>query len=195
MEPPFNMLIVGMTNCGKTYYLLDMLEKGYKNVFEYIIIICPTFSWNKTYIDWKYLKDEDVIAVECEQDDVEEILKLASLIYRGTNSLIIVDDCAATQSVKNRVSELIKLAFSGRHYRLSTIVITQQLTSIAKPFRENISKMVCFYNSNINDMKTIFDSYLGRIGNRKSIMKQLKDKKYARLEISLRHPYKHIVYD
>lgn len=28
MEPPFNMVIVGMTACGKTYYLVDMLEKS-----------------------------------------------------------------------------------------------------------------------------------------------------------------------
>ena len=32
---PFNMLIAGMTACGKTKYLLDMLEKDYKNHFDY----------------------------------------------------------------------------------------------------------------------------------------------------------------
>jgi hypothetical protein len=29
---------------------------------------------------------------------------------------------------------------------ISTIVLTQHLTSIAKPYRENISKLVTFYN-------------------------------------------------
>ena len=68
METPFNMIIVGMTNSGKTFYLLDMLEKSYRKHFDYIIIICPTFSWNRTYQEWKYLADEDVIPIECEQD-------------------------------------------------------------------------------------------------------------------------------
>ena len=52
------------------------------------------------------------------------------------------------KNVKNRTSELVKLGFSARHYNLSIVVITQQLTSIAKPFRENISKLVTFYNPN-----------------------------------------------
>ena len=67
------------------------------------------------------------------------ILKYVSYVYKGSNSLIILDDCATGQSVKNRVSELVRLAFSARHYNLSAIVITQQLTSVAKPYLENIS--------------------------------------------------------
>ena len=51
---PFNMLIVGKTACGKTKYLLDMLEEEHKGVFEYIFLICPTFEYNKTYRCWKY---------------------------------------------------------------------------------------------------------------------------------------------
>ena len=49
METPFNMIIVGMTCCGKTKYLLDMLEKEFHKHFDYIFLICPTFEWNKTY--------------------------------------------------------------------------------------------------------------------------------------------------
>ena len=81
-------------------------------------------------------------------------------IYKGINSLIILDDCASSQDVKNQVSELVKIPFSAGHYDLSMLVITQQLTSIAKPYRENISKLVTFYNPNRNDMKTIIDDNL-----------------------------------
>ena len=41
------MIIAGMTACGKTHYLLKMLEEKYKNHFEYIFIVCPTFEDNK----------------------------------------------------------------------------------------------------------------------------------------------------
>ena len=58
METPFNMIIVGMT-CGKTKYLLDMLEKEFHKHFDYIFLTCPTFQWNKTY--------ENYIAVPCDQ--------------------------------------------------------------------------------------------------------------------------------
>ena len=32
MKTPFNMIIVGMTGCRKTYYLLKMLEHEYKDI-------------------------------------------------------------------------------------------------------------------------------------------------------------------
>lgn len=69
--------------------------------------------------------------------------------------MIILHDCASAQDVKKRTSKHVKLAFSAHHYNLSTTVITQQLTSIAKPYHENISKLVTFYNPNWNDMKRI----------------------------------------
>ena len=91
------------------------------------------------------------------------------------------------------MSELVRFTFSARHYNLSTIVITQQLTSIAKPYRENISKFVTFSNRNRNDMKTITDDYLYGVSNEeiKDIIEKLKKNKYERLEVSLRHPYEY----
>ena len=62
--------------------------------------------------------------------------------------------------LKNRVSELVSLGMYVRHFGFSTIVITQQFTSIAKPFRENISKLVIFYNPSKKDMQTITDEFL-----------------------------------
>ena len=43
------MLLSGIANCGKTHYVLDLLEKHYKNKFDYIVIYCPTFLVNNTY--------------------------------------------------------------------------------------------------------------------------------------------------
>jgi hypothetical protein len=64
------------------------------------------------------------------------VLSAVTTIFKGTTTLIVVDDCASSQAVKSRVSELIRLAFSARHYGLSVIVLTQQLTrwSVAKHF-------------------------------------------------------------
>ena len=76
---------------------------------------------------------------------------------------MILDDCANSPDVKNRTSELVKLSFSTQRYNLSTIVIMQQLTSIAKPYWENISKLVTFYDPNQNDTTSIMDDYLYRL--------------------------------
>ncbi len=98
METSFNMMIVGMTGCGKTYYLLDMLEKEFFGHFDYIFLICPTYSWNKTYQEWLYKDSENPIS--CDQKSVEDFIKYIVDNVKGTNSLIILDDCASTQAVK-----------------------------------------------------------------------------------------------
>ena len=182
MNTPFHMIIVGMTARGKTHYLLKMLEEDFKGHFDYIFIVCPTFKENKTYLEWKFLKDSDVFAIPCEHD------------ARNLNSFIILDDCAASQTVKNRTSELVKLAFHGRHIGLSTIIITQQLTSIAKPYRMNISKIVIFYSARKDDRRDIFENYLCvEKEEEKKILETLKDNDYARLEILTVRPYTHKV--
>jgi hypothetical protein len=185
------MLIVGMTGCGKTGFMLNMLEKEYKGHFDHIVIICPTLNWNKTYQEWKYLHDRDVVTVPCGHELVEKVLSVASCVYRGSNTLIIIDDCACGQDVKNRVSEVVNLAFSARHYGLSTIVVTQQLTSVAKPYRENISKLVTFYNPNRHDMRSVTDDYLNGVPQEElgKIISEIKNNKYAALVITLRHPF------
>ena len=138
-------------------------------------------------------KMKTTLQYPCDQDDVEFYLKYVVNYAVGTNSLIILDDCASGKCVKNRTSKLIKLAFSARHFNLSTIVITQQLTSIAKPYRENISKLVTFYNPNRKDMNQIIEDCL-HVDNKEEINKiknTLKNKNYSRLEISLRHTYRY----
>ena len=149
--------------------------------------MCPTFTWNKTYQDWKYINDPDFVAVGWDQDNVDKILHFVQVIYKGTNSLIILDDRASSQDVKNRTSELVKF----RHFVLSTIVITQQLNSISKPYRDNVAKVISFYNQDEDDMNVIFHRYLGYSSkkDRSGIIEKLKNIKYATLEINLRYPF------
>ena len=47
---PHSAMFVGVMACGKTEFLLRLLETTYKNHFEFIVILCPTISDNKTYL-------------------------------------------------------------------------------------------------------------------------------------------------
>ena len=195
-KKPINILILGQTGCGKTHYLLSMLENEYSGYFENIFLICPTLNINKTYINWKYIYDPNLFTIQCNHDDVNTWLKIITKISCfGECTLIILDNCDAGQDVKDRTNELVNLGFSARHHNISVFVITQQLTSIAKPFRENIGKLVCFYNPNKKDMQNLFNDYLGDISlnEKNKIWEKLCSNKYARLEISLRYPFNYSV--
>ena len=68
-------------------------------------------------------------------------------------------------------------------------------TTISKAYRENISKLVTFYNANNSDMKSILDDYLNGVDKSEfeDITNELRDNKYAKLEINLVSPYNYKV--
>ena len=74
-------------------------------------------------------------------------------------TLIILDDCAVSKDVKQKTNELVELAFSGKHMGISVWVVTQQMTSIIKPFRENVAALILFFTPSAKDMKDVFDNY------------------------------------
>jgi len=158
MDPhniPFNTLIVGPTNSGKTRFLVNQLCGTFRGKFDYVVLICPTFAHNKTLYKFAE-RDPRLYVIICEQHQVEFWLKISSFSSEGTNTLIVLDDCAASKDVKGWMGELVKLGFSARHSGISVWVLTQQLSSIAKPFRENVAAIVLFYTPSAKTTKAIF---------------------------------------
>ena len=66
---PHSAVITGQTGCGKTFLVLDLLQKEYQGVFENIVILCPTVEWNKDYKTRSWIgdvrspKDKSIIIV------------------------------------------------------------------------------------------------------------------------------------
>ena len=109
--------------------------------------------------------------------------------------LVILDDFAVSADVKRRTSALIDLAFSGRHVQISLWVVTQQLTSIAKPFRENLGCIVAFHNPDKDSTDKLFSSFGSTIDKdeKADICKILRKEKHSHLQILLRHPFSYVV--
>jgi len=38
LKEPFNMIISGITNCGKTKFVLDLIELEYCHYYDYVVI-------------------------------------------------------------------------------------------------------------------------------------------------------------
>ena len=157
LKVPFHCTITGPTNCGKTKYLIEQLRGPFKNVFDYIILICPTYDRNKTYHGFAKNDKHFLVLMPdaSNQAEIEELLNLCAILFSGTNTLIILDYCAVSKDLKNRSNKFIELAFSGRHKGLSVWVLTQQLTSIAKPFRDNVGCVIAFHNPSQIGTKTL----------------------------------------
>ena len=143
-------------------------------MFDYIILICPTYDRNKTYRGFAKNDKHFLVLMPdaSNQAEIEEFLNLFPVLFSGTNTLIILDDCAVSKDLKNCSNKFIELAFSGRHKGLSVWVLTQQLTSIAKPFRDNVGCVVAFHNPSQMGTKTLFEDFGGDLDmdTRKKLM-------------------------
>ena len=180
------MYIVSLTGLGKTYTLLKILEKELFQEFTYIFLICPTFKDNDTYQEWIYKDDPKFFVLKVSQDNVEHCLQIISRNYKNTNSLIILDDCASCQFVKNRTSSLVEFAFHGRHAGFSTVVISQHFKAITLAFRDNCQIVLVFYTLNESDWDVVSKSFLPRLTKEKrnEIYDALEQKKYSYFHIA-----------
>lgn len=193
MDPrkvPFNALIVSLTNSGKMQCLANQLRGPFSGKFDCIVLRCPTFAHNKTYggfVD----NEPHIFVINCPQNEVEIWLRLSNFFFEGTNTLVILDDCATSKDVKGRTSQLVPLGFSERHTGISLLVLTQQITSIAKPFQENVAAIVLFYTPSSKTTKAIFEDYASKVTSEeyKELITQLKKHKFSHLEFSLQKPY------
>ena len=193
MDPikiPFNALIVGPTNSGKTQFLVNQLFGPFNGKFDYIVLICPTFAYNRTLYRFGE-RDPRLYVIICEQHHVENWVKVASFAFKGTKTLIILDDCAASKDVKGRTGELVNLGFSGRHTGISVWILTQHLTSITASFHDNVAAVVLFYTPSVKTTKAVFEECAGELsrGEFKQIISRMKKRKFSHLIFGLRDPF------
>ena len=59
-------MFVSATNVGKSEYLPRILETEYKNLFEFIVIMCPTIlDNNKTDLSRKWIFNDKNVFIMC----------------------------------------------------------------------------------------------------------------------------------
>ena len=65
------------------------------------------------------------------------------------------------------------------------------MSSISKPFRDNIASLILFFTPSAKDMKTVFEEFAGDLtkGDKRGWLKELKEVKFSHLDFSLRHPF------
>ena len=133
---PHSAMCVGVTACGKTEFLLQLIETVYKNHFEFIVIIlCPTVLDNKTYLSRKWILDDKNVFIVCYvEGKLNEWIKLFNTL-KGHQTLFIIDDCSAEGEINKKRDALSELAFSDRHGNHSLWVLTQNYNSVSKDVR------------------------------------------------------------
>ena len=189
VKEPHTAIFSGPTSCGKTQQVLDLIETEYNQHFENVIILCPTLRWNKTYLERGYIwKDDDVYPIE-PKGNLFELIEKLSLRFSGEETLFVVDDVIADETLDKRRNPLLELAISGRHRKQSLWILTQSYTALPKNLRRQKKQLFAWYPSEKSDLKTIDEeTNLMNSDDLLKIKERLKIKKHACLYVRLEHP-------
>lgn len=148
---PHSAIICGQTGCGKTQFVLDKLlhpENGYyRNTFEFIFIICPTWKHNQTYLERLWLSHGSRFYFIDPGEQLHECLRALSnlSIIAGSPTLFLIDDMAASKALTKKKDMLSELAFSGRHRKQSVWVLTQKYNAVSKDVRKQTKWIALFH--------------------------------------------------
>ena len=205
---PHCAIICGQTGCGKTEFVLDLLEGEYSGVFKYIIILCPTIQWNKAYKNREWIDDvrkpktKNLIIVNpivevreangslYKEEKLQELLRMFFKKYAGHSTLYIIDDCSATKELTKKKDMLSELAFSGRHAEQSVWVISQRYNSVLKDLREQTKWLCMFYTKDRDSFDNCLreNDVIPTLEERQRIKEELKKKKHRKLILKTDQP-------
>lgn len=191
---PHCAIICGQTGCGKTEFVLDLLENQYCRIFKYIIILCPTIQWNKAYKNREWIgKTKNIIIVNPivrEEEKLQELLRIFFNKYAGQPTLYIIDDCSATKELTKKRDMLSELAFSGRHAEQSVWVISQRYNSVLKDLREQTKWLCIFYTKDRDSFENCLreNDVIPTLEERQRIKEELKKKKHRKLILRTDQP-------
>ena len=179
----------GCTGCGKTQKVLDLIEQEYRHHFENIVILCPTIRYNKTYLGRSWIWNDDYVFIFEPHGNLFELIEKLSNLFSGEETLFIIDDMIADETLDKKRQPLLELAISGRHKSHSLWLLTQSYTALPKNFRRQKKQLFVWYPSEKSDLKTVDEeTNLMTTEDLAKVKDELKKKQHACLYVRLEHP-------
>lgn len=167
--PPLRMIINGSSASGKSSFLYTLLKKYYNKYFDEILVFSGTMDSNGA---WSKLRTHDngtpeifnefdgqVLSEYIEQ--VEEDFTQAIDEGEEPQRIAIIFDDMITDGISERMrmNVIDKLFVQGRHFWVSTFIITQLYKALNRNQRCLNCSHVVVYPTNLNDLKMIAEDH------------------------------------
>lgn len=178
-----------MTNCGKTKFVLDLLEGPYRGRFDHVVILCPTFRHNKTYKERPWLLTDEEVYVLDPGERLHDYLRAFYQVFQGEPTLYIIDDMAASKQLTKKKDMLSELAFSGRHAKQSVWVLAQRYNAVLKDLREQTCWVALFHCKDRDSFEECLrENDIIPADDRHAVRERLAKKKHAKLILNTSQP-------
>jgi hypothetical protein len=163
---PFRMLLTGASGSGKSTFLINLIDRLYKDVggrkyFDDIYAIGPTVKFDDLYetlgLDDKHLIEEPTVEfLEKIFHDQKAAIKSKG-IDKAKKILIIYEDIIGHKKFMNS-KEFLKSFVMSRHFNVSVMVCSQSYTKVPRPCRLQCTQ-IAFFPSKKSEMDLICDEY------------------------------------
>ena len=145
MKELHTALFVAPAGVGKTHLALNLLEKEYKNQFDFIIITCPMLKHNETYRSRKWVWTDSYIISIKPGNHLYDWIKNLGKQFAGFKTLFLIDDITANENLNKQRQPLLELMISGRHRAHSLWLLTQSYTAVPKSIRRQAKMLYVWY--------------------------------------------------
>jgi len=143
-------VICGQTECGKTQFVLDELlypDHGYyRDAFEVIFILCPTWKRNGTYLERPWLWRGHHASRFHFIDPGDRLHEFLFSVAADTRALYLIDDMAASKTLTKK----------ERH---PLWVLVQKYNAVCKDLREQTKWVALFHFKDRFSFANVLDEY------------------------------------
>lgn len=164
-KPPFAVCVVGQIGSGKTSFAYSLLNDGYPNYFDELVVFCGTIDSNYAWSNIKLKKvvvfnEWDNAAFEGYYKDLEkENLERREAGKKEIRACVLMDDFVAEGvSKKTTSTSLEKFLLNMRHYNASLIFMTQSIRLLSRTMRINFQHTVIF-RVNESELKRLSEEH------------------------------------
>jgi signal recognition particle GTPase len=144
-------ILAGRKGSGKTFLLVKLLKSCWKDVYDHIIIVSPTFKQQEI---WKTISKKGVTLYEDFDEDV--LGKIEEQMRGYAHPLLITDDIGEELS-KVSPRKINKLVSNSRHGPYSIICLHQKLTQSPTIIREQTDTYIMFGSNSRRERDALFN--------------------------------------
>jgi len=175
-DPPWSLLVVGPSRCGKSNVVLNIILKWYSKAFDEFYLASETAY--RPSSGWLTLIQNDIIPESNVEDNFSKASEfLETIIERQKETdgkdhvLVVLDDLAK----ETKTSVMLEALFTrGRHLNISTILISQVFYNVHPSIRKNTSHMIIFRPTDSKELEALATELSG-MQDKKEFKKMLLD--------------------
>jgi ABC-type lipoprotein export system ATPase subunit len=153
------VLAIGRRGSGKSTilrWISEVLLQSKK--YDYIRVVSPTAQLNN---DWDHIEGKFIISEDIE-DYIEDLYEQQKITVEKNDykkGLLILDDIAGSISFRNRDKLWAKIGSCGRHYKITTIVVTQYIHTASPLIRTQSDLIILMGRFSLPAIKSIYEQY------------------------------------